>query len=104
MLASSTGSRCLVKIWQLDTANNPRILPQLGSVRSGAIAPDGLNKIEALIPDSAVDVKSLPFAQAKAEGLIVIFDPNPRYIAHLKELIDLDPMFTHVWLPNCSKM
>ena len=58
----------------------------------GAIAPDGLNKIEALIPASAEQVKSTPFAQAKAEGKIVVFDPNPKYIAHLKELIDLEPI------------
>ena len=58
----------------------------------GAIAPDGLQKIEALIPDTAAVVKSIPFAQAEAEGLIVIFDPNPKYIAHLKELIDLEPI------------
>ncbi len=58
----------------------------------GAIAPDGLQKIEALIPDSPEDVKNIPFAQAEAEGLIVKFDPNPKYIAHLKELIDLEPI------------
>lgn len=58
----------------------------------GAIAPDGLKKIEALIPDDATDVKRIPFAQAEAESLIVKFDPNPKYIAHLKELIDLEPI------------
>lgn len=58
----------------------------------GAIAPEGLKKIEALIPASSTDVKSLPFVQAETEGLIVKFDPNPKYIAHLKELIDLEPI------------
>lgn len=58
----------------------------------GAIAPEGLKKIEALIPHSANDIKRIPFAQAETEGKIVIFDPNPKYIAHLEELIDLEPI------------
>jgi phosphomannomutase len=58
----------------------------------GAIAPDGLKKIEALIPDSVDGVKRMDFAQAETEGRIVKFDPNPKYIAHLEELIDLQPI------------
>ncbi|MFN2127772.1 MAG: phosphoglucomutase/phosphomannomutase family protein, partial [Anaerolineales bacterium] len=34
----------------------------------GAIAPDGLKKIESLIPDSAEEVKSIPFTTAVEEG------------------------------------
>ena len=58
----------------------------------GAIAPDGLKQIEALIPDSPFGVKSLSFSKAEAEGKIVKFDPNPKYITHLKDLIDLEPI------------
>jgi alpha-D-glucose phosphate-specific phosphoglucomutase len=58
----------------------------------GAIAPDGLKQIEALIPDSLSGVKSLSFPKAEAEGKIVKFNPNPKYIAHLKDLIDLEPI------------
>ena len=58
----------------------------------GAIPPEGLKRIEALIPASDADVKLLPFVAAQAEGKIVKFDPNPKYIAHLKELIDLEPI------------
>jgi len=58
----------------------------------GAIAPGGLEKIESLIPDSADDVKSLPYSEAEELGKIVKFDPNPKYIAHLKKLIDLEPI------------
>jgi phosphomannomutase len=58
----------------------------------GAIAPDGLKQIEALIPETVDGVKKLAFAQAEAEGKIVQFDPNPKYITHLKDLIDLDPI------------
>jgi len=56
----------------------------------GAIAPDGLKKIESLIPDSADVIKRIPFSDAEAAGKIVKFDPNPKYIEHLKELINLD--------------
>jgi alpha-D-glucose phosphate-specific phosphoglucomutase len=58
----------------------------------GAIAPDGLVQIEALIPDSVKGVKRMPLAQAMEAGKIVNFDPNPKYIEHLKELIDLEPI------------
>jgi phosphomannomutase len=58
----------------------------------GAIAPDGLKKIESLIPDSSEDVKRIPFLTAVEKGKIVKFDPNPKYIEHLKNLIDLEPI------------
>lgn len=58
----------------------------------GAIDPEGLNKIESLIPDDINDVKNIPFEQALADGMIEIFDPAPAYIEHLKTLIDLEPI------------
>lgn len=57
-----------------------------------AIASEGLKKIESLIPDSTEDVKRLPYSEAEESGKIVKFDPNPKYIAHLKNLIDLEPI------------
>ncbi len=56
-----------------------------------AIDPDGLKAIEARIP-SIAGVKSTPLAQAKGEGLIETFDAAPDYLAHLKELIDVQPI------------
>jgi alpha-D-glucose phosphate-specific phosphoglucomutase len=58
----------------------------------GAIDPEGLATIEALIPDNVEDVKRMPAAEAKSQGLIEIFDPAPAYIEHLKDLIDLEPL------------
>lgn len=58
----------------------------------GAIDPDGLKEIEALIPDSADAIKRVPIADAEAQGMVVRFDPAPPYIEHLKELIDLQPI------------
>jgi alpha-D-glucose phosphate-specific phosphoglucomutase len=58
----------------------------------GAIDPNGLLKIEALIPGSVVSVKRMPIAEAQAGGKIVIFDPHTPYIEHIQKLLDLQPI------------
>jgi alpha-D-glucose phosphate-specific phosphoglucomutase len=57
----------------------------------GAIDPAGLQEIEARIP-SIDAVKLLPLKEAKAQGLVQIFDASLPYIEHLKDLIDLEPI------------
>jgi len=54
----------------------------------GAIDPEGLLEIEALIPEESTSVKRLPAAQA--EGKIIRFDPAPPYIEQIKKLVDLE--------------
>ncbi len=58
----------------------------------GAIAPAGLLEIEAQIPESMADVKRLPFEQAQSQGLVRLWDPDPAYIAHIGQLVDLDQL------------
>ena len=58
----------------------------------GAIDPDGLLKIEALIPASVESVKRKPYPEAQAAGLILMFDPVTPYEAHINKLIDLQPI------------
>jgi phosphomannomutase len=58
----------------------------------GAIPPEGLKRIEALIPASEEGVRQLALAAAQSQGRIVKFDPAPAYIDHLKTLIDLQPL------------
>ncbi len=58
----------------------------------GAIDPEGLKQIEALIPDSAENVPFIPAAQAIESGDLVIFDASEAYIDHLRKLIDLQPI------------
>ncbi len=60
----------------------------------GAIDPEGLNQIEAGIPDSIESVKRKPYAEAEAAGEIVKFDADTPYIEHLTRdhLIDLQPI------------
>ena len=58
----------------------------------GAIDPDGLTKIENLIPDDIADVKIKDMDEAKADGSIVYFDSTIDYIAHISKLIDVQPI------------
>lgn len=55
---------------------------------AGAAPPDALSRIEALI--GKTKPRSLPLADAKARGLVEVFDPRPEYLAHLSELVELD--------------
>ncbi len=58
----------------------------------GAIDPQGLKQIEALIPDDVQAVKRLPIQKAEATGQIVRFDPAPAYLEHIATLLDLQPI------------
>jgi alpha-D-glucose phosphate-specific phosphoglucomutase len=58
----------------------------------GAIDPQGLLKIEALIPDNIADVRRSTFDAATKSGEIVKFDAAAPYIAHINKLIDLQPV------------
>jgi phosphomannomutase len=58
----------------------------------GAIDPDGLKKIEALIPPDVTQVKRKAYKEAEADGSIAKFDASIAYIEHLKDLIDLQPI------------
>lgn len=58
----------------------------------GAIAPDDLKKIEALIPDDVSNIDRIGLDDAKGDGLIQIFDPRPAYIAQLNRLINIEPI------------
>lgn len=58
----------------------------------GAIDPDGLKQIEALIPSNVSDVKQMSLSKAMEDGMVVKFDPAPDYIAQITKLIDLEPI------------
>lgn len=55
----------------------------------GAIDPEGLKRIEALIPDSVEDVKHIKFSEGKRDGKILMFDASEAYIENIKKLVDL---------------
>jgi phosphomannomutase len=56
----------------------------------GAIDPEGLEQIEAFIPDDDSHIKRVSIANAISEGQVVVFDPKPAYLSQLENLINLD--------------
>jgi alpha-D-glucose phosphate-specific phosphoglucomutase len=55
----------------------------------GAIDPEGLKRIEALIPDSVEDVKRIKFSEGKSNGKIVMFEAGEAYTENLHKLVDM---------------
>ncbi len=55
----------------------------------GAIDPEGLKRIEALIPDSVDAVKRIEQNDGMRDGKIIVFDPSESYIANLHKLVDI---------------
>jgi phosphomannomutase len=58
----------------------------------GAIDPAGLKEIESYIPGDINGVKRITYGEGEKAGRIIKFDAAPDYIAHIKELIDLEPL------------
>jgi phosphomannomutase len=58
----------------------------------GAIDPEGLLKIEALIPKDISSVKQIKFDDGIASGKIIKFNADKEYIEQIKKLVDLEPI------------
>lgn len=56
----------------------------------GAIDPDGLKRIEALIPDSVEQVNRILLNDAVRDGKVVLFDASEAYMAHIQKLVDVE--------------
>jgi alpha-D-glucose phosphate-specific phosphoglucomutase len=67
------------------TDNGFKVRDEHGS----AIDPEGLKRIEVLIPDSVEEVKRLEMSAATKDGKIVMFDASESYIVNLQKLVDL---------------
>lgn len=59
--------------------------------QGGAIPPQDLKKIEALIPELE-GVKRRKLDDALSDGAVTMFDPAPAYAAQLNRLIDTEPI------------
>ena len=68
------------------TDNGFKVRDEHGS----AIDPDGLKRIEALIPDAVEEAKHIPLSTGLRDGKIVMFDASEAYIANLQKLVDLE--------------
>lgn len=60
----------------------------------GAVAPDGLKRIETLIPSDPGEIPITPLKQALDSDRIIYFDPSPGYLKQLTKLIDLEPILS----------
>ena len=58
----------------------------------GAIDPDGLKKIEALVPANISSVKRMKFTDGVASGMIMEFNADTQYIEQIHRLIDVEPI------------
>jgi alpha-D-glucose phosphate-specific phosphoglucomutase len=58
----------------------------------GAIDPDGLKKIEEMIPLNTITVKKVKFSEGVASGRIMEFNADEQYIEQIKKLVDLEPI------------
>jgi len=58
----------------------------------GAIDPEGLKQIEKFIPGDIKQVKTIDVDKAEKDGKVIYFDPAAKYIEHLKDLIDWEPI------------
>jgi len=56
----------------------------------GAISPEGLQRIEALIPESAEFINQINYLDGIANKSIVICNPKQEYFDHLNKLVDID--------------
>jgi phosphomannomutase len=59
--------------------------------QGGAIPPDDLKKIEAVIPDITA-VSRMKLDDAKSDGVVTMFDAAPAYEAQLRRLVDVEPI------------
>jgi phosphomannomutase len=58
----------------------------------GAIPPEGLKRIEELIPPTIDSVKRVRFADGVAAGTIQEFNPDVKYLEQLRAMIDPEPI------------
>ncbi len=58
----------------------------------GALPPQALKKIEAVIPDEMSEVQQVKLADGLSDGRIRYFDAAPAYTARLLSLIDVQPI------------
>jgi alpha-D-glucose phosphate-specific phosphoglucomutase len=96
VISFSVGAKGAVGAVNITASHNPpedcgfKVRDELG----GAIAPDGLAQIEALIPAATNTgaIQAIKLAAGRAEGKIEYFNPKPAYLARVAELIDVQPI------------
>ena len=67
------------------TDNGFKVRDENGS----AIDPEGLKRIEALIPDSVEETKRIELNDAMRDGKVIIFDASEAYFQNIQKLVDI---------------
>jgi alpha-D-glucose phosphate-specific phosphoglucomutase len=57
-----------------------------------ALAPEALTEVESYIPDNVEQVRRMAIEEAEETSLVTRWDPDPAYIQHLGELVDLEAL------------
>lgn len=76
----------------ITSSHNPALYSgfKVRTDQASAAAPEILAQIEALIPEAlAGPVERMPLDEAKAKGLVRLFDPRPDYLRHLSQLVEI---------------
>ena len=96
VISFSVGAMDAVAAVNITASHNPpedcgfKVRDEFG----GAVDPAGLDEIESLIPaaDDEAAIRSVPLAEALADGRIEYFDAKPAYMVRVAELIDVQPI------------
>jgi phosphomannomutase len=77
----------------ITSSHNPALYSgfKVRTAEASAAAPEILAKIEARLPEAlSGNVERMGLADAKAKGLVQMFDPRPDYLRHLSELVEVE--------------
>jgi len=96
VISFSVGEKGALAAINLTASHNPpedcgfKVRDEFG----GAIAPDGLKQIEALIPAAGdlAAIQQVRLAKALADKQIEYFDAKPAYLRRVADLIDVQPI------------
>src|SRR3990172_942934 len=77
----------------ITSSHNPALYSgfKVRTNEASAAAPEILAQIESLVPEALSGrVERLPLEEAKAKGLVRLFDPRPDYLRHLAQLVEIE--------------
>ncbi len=77
----------------ITSSHNPALYSgfKVRTEAASAAPPEVLEKIEALLPEAlASGVSQVPIEESQRKGLIETFNPKPKYLQHLSQLVDID--------------
>ena len=94
VISFSVKTRKAIAAVNITASHNPPIDNgfKVRDENGGAIAPDGLKKIEEMIPPDSAAVKRMKFDAGVTAGKIMQFNADAMYIEQIKSLVDLEPI------------